>query len=56
MVKHLNECCPFSWQLMRTLLFDQLQFINWKTDEVAQSAESFLIYHKFGHVSNCIYD
>lgn len=28
-----------------------LQFIKWKTDEVAQSAEDFLLYHKFGHVS-----
>jgi len=25
------------------------KFISWKTDEVAQSAESFLMYHKFGH-------
>lgn len=30
------------------------QFINWKADEVAQSAEDFLLYHKFGHVSNHI--
>lgn len=30
----------------------KLQFISWKSDEVAQSAESFLMYHKFGHVSN----
>lgn len=28
-----------------------LQFINWKADEVVQSAEDFLLYHKFGHVS-----
>lgn len=28
-----------------------LQFINWKADEMAQSAEDFLLYHKFGHVS-----
>lgn len=27
------------------------QFITWKGDEVAQSAEDFLLYHKFGHVS-----
>lgn len=27
-----------------------LQFITWKGDEVAQSAEDFLLYHKFGHV------
>ncbi|KAH8312378.1 hypothetical protein KR044_010461 [Drosophila immigrans] len=27
------------------------KFISWKSDEVAQSAESFLMYHKFGHVS-----
>ncbi|XP_039231005.1 exocyst complex component 4 isoform X6 [Drosophila yakuba] len=26
------------------------KFISWKSDEVAQSAESFLMYHKFGHV------
>ncbi|BFF91619.1 exocyst complex component 4 [Drosophila madeirensis] len=25
------------------------KFISWKSDEVAQSAESFLMYHKFGH-------
>ncbi|XP_037949274.1 uncharacterized protein ZK1073.1 isoform X2 [Teleopsis dalmanni] len=25
------------------------KFISWKNDEVAQSAESFLMYHKFGH-------
>ncbi|KAI8129471.1 Exocyst complex component 4 [Lucilia cuprina] len=25
------------------------KFIQWKNDEVAQSAESFLMYHKFGH-------
>ncbi|XP_055923839.1 uncharacterized protein ZK1073.1 isoform X3 [Eupeodes corollae] len=25
------------------------KFITWKNDEVAQSAESFLLYHKFGH-------
>ncbi|XP_031638555.1 uncharacterized protein ZK1073.1 isoform X2 [Contarinia nasturtii] len=25
------------------------KFINWKADEVAQSAEDFLLYHKFGH-------
>uniref|UniRef100_A0A1B0CYP7 Uncharacterized protein n=1 Tax=Phlebotomus papatasi TaxID=29031 RepID=A0A1B0CYP7_PHLPP len=24
-------------------------FITWKADEVAKSAESFLVYHKFGH-------
>lgn len=30
------------------------QFITWKGDEVAQSAEDFLLYHKFGHVSNYI--
>ncbi|KAI8044644.1 hypothetical protein M5D96_000815 [Drosophila gunungcola] len=28
------------------------KFISWKSDEVAQSAESFLMYHKFGHVSS----
>lgn len=28
-----------------------LQFINWKAEEMAQSAEDFLLYHKFGHVS-----
>ncbi|XP_030374900.1 exocyst complex component 4 isoform X3 [Scaptodrosophila lebanonensis] len=27
------------------------KFISWKSDEVAQSAESFLMYHKFGHRS-----
>ncbi|XP_037897072.1 uncharacterized protein ZK1073.1 isoform X3 [Glossina fuscipes] len=26
------------------------KLIQWKSDEVAQSAESFLMYHKFGHV------
>ncbi|XP_031638556.1 uncharacterized protein ZK1073.1 isoform X3 [Contarinia nasturtii] len=26
------------------------KFINWKADEVAQSAEDFLLYHKFGHI------
>uniref|UniRef100_A0A1B0CV28 Uncharacterized protein n=1 Tax=Lutzomyia longipalpis TaxID=7200 RepID=A0A1B0CV28_LUTLO len=25
------------------------QFITWKADEVAKSAEAFLVYHKFGH-------
>ncbi|KAL5274072.1 hypothetical protein ACFFRR_000683 [Megaselia abdita] len=25
------------------------KFTTWKTDEVSQSAESFLMYHKFGH-------
>lgn len=25
------------------------KFINWKGDEVASSAESFLVFHKFGH-------
>lgn len=28
-----------------------VQFINWKADEVERSAEDFLLYHKFGHVS-----
>ena len=32
-------------------VFLHLQFINWKGDEVASSAESFLVFHKFGHVS-----
>lgn len=27
------------------------KFITWKTDEVGQGAEDFLLYHKFGHVS-----
>uniref|UniRef100_A0A1L8DP21 Putative conserved secreted protein n=2 Tax=Nyssomyia neivai TaxID=330878 RepID=A0A1L8DP21_9DIPT len=25
------------------------KFITWKADEVAKSAEAFLVYHKFGH-------
>ncbi|XP_034131181.1 exocyst complex component 4 isoform X6 [Drosophila guanche] len=29
------------------------KFISWKSDEVAQSAESFLMYHKFGHSAGC---
>jgi protein NDRG1 len=27
------------------------KFISWKGDDVKQSAEDFLLYHKFGHVS-----
>lgn len=27
------------------------KFITWKSDEVGQGAEDFLLYHKFGHVS-----
>lgn len=27
------------------------KFISWKGDEVGQSAEDFLLYHKFGYVS-----
>ncbi|XP_059609103.1 uncharacterized protein ZK1073.1 isoform X3 [Phlebotomus argentipes] len=26
------------------------KFITWKADEVAKSAEAFLVYHKFGHL------
>lgn len=28
------------------------KFISWKGDEVGQSAEDFLLYHKFGYVSH----
>ncbi|XP_055693385.1 uncharacterized protein ZK1073.1 isoform X4 [Lutzomyia longipalpis] len=28
------------------------KFITWKADEVAKSAEAFLVYHKFGHLQN----
>lgn len=27
------------------------KFISWKGDEIGQSAEDFLLYHKFGYVS-----
>ncbi|XP_030565322.1 exocyst complex component 4 isoform X2 [Drosophila novamexicana] len=30
------------------------KFISWKSDEVAHSAESFLMYHKFGHTSQIV--
>lgn len=28
------------------------KFISWKSEEVGQGAEDFLLYHKFGHVSS----
>lgn len=33
------------------LCLSSFQFITWKSDDVNKSAEQFLIYHKFGHVS-----
>jgi hypothetical protein len=33
--------------------FGHFQFVNWKgSGSVSQSAEEYLIFHKFGHVSN----
>jgi protein NDRG1 len=35
----------------KNCMFVSFQFISWKGEEMGQSAEDFLLYHKFGYVS-----
>jgi hypothetical protein len=44
----LINCTGSSASVLQTF---RTKFISWKSDEVAHSAEDFLLYHKFGHVS-----
>lgn len=46
----------WGWELIASFfpvffLILWFKFIQWNNDDIAQSAESFLMYHKFGHVS-----